>query len=282
LVGRRLSTDQRSRFYERARGLTSYITVESEGLSFLVPTADASGKKFFIRRTRKEMRTLAVALARLEAAGVAVARTTFIDVGANIGTTTLAALHAGFRSVLACEPEPSNARLLRANVALNGAQDAVTVLQAALSTQAGAARLDLGRGSRAKSRLLAGADDSPRGTPIEVRTVSLDQLVRDGTVDLDSVGFLWLDVEGHEYHVLEGAQAVLGRRVPLVIELNPKLLRRAGTIEMLPHLLVRYYTHLLDLRRPESAFAPVSSIEDLVSHYSPRGFTDLLLFASDV
>jgi hypothetical protein len=101
-VGRRLSADHRSHLYRRARELTSCSAVESEGLSFLVPTADnATGRKFFPQGSRKEMRALAAALRRLWGAEVEVARTTFVDVGANIGTAAVAALRAGCRSTLA-------------------------------------------------------------------------------------------------------------------------------------------------------------------------------------
>jgi FkbM family methyltransferase len=275
---RPLSSDERSRFYEWAATMTSHVAVDSDGLTFLVPTADRAMGKFFVRGRRKEMRVLAAALARLEAAGVEVVRTTFLDVGANIGTTTLAALRAGFRSVLACEPDPANAKLLRANVALNSAEDTVRILEVAISDRSGVARLDPGRGSRTKSRILGGVDDRPRGIPIEVATVSIDELVRDGTIDPDSIGLLWADVEGHECQVLSGAQTLIERRVPLVIELNPKLIRRAGGSEALLGLLASDYTHVLDLRRPDSAFVPIASFDKLLEDYSPPAFTDLLLF----
>jgi FkbM family methyltransferase len=259
--------------------MTSHVAVDSDGLTFLVPTAERAMGKFFARGWRKEMPVLVAALAHLEAAGVEVVRTTFVDVGANIGTTTLAALRAGFQSVLACEPDPNNARLLRTNVALNGAEDAVRVLEVAISDRTGVARLGPVPGHLTKSRLLGAADEPSSGVPIEVATVSLDQLVRDGTIGADSVGFMWVDVEGHEGQVLSGAQTLIGRRVPLVIELNPKLLRRGGGIEALPGLLARDYTHLLDLSHPESAFVPVAAIEKLLEDYSPRSITDLLLCA---
>jgi len=66
----------------------------------------------------------------------------------------LAALRAGFSSVLACEPEPTNVRLLRANIALNGAEACVRALEVALSDHTRTATLDVARSGRSKSCLL--------------------------------------------------------------------------------------------------------------------------------
>jgi FkbM family methyltransferase len=44
---------------------------------------------------------------------------------------------------------------------------------------------------------------------------TLDTLAEEGTVDVDEVGLLWLDVEGHELDVLTGATTLLERSVPM-------------------------------------------------------------------
>ena len=48
----------------------------------------------------------------------------------------------------------------------------------------------------------------------------MDELAADGVFDPASVGMLWLDVEGHEVHVLAGASTVLAHSPPLVMELS--------------------------------------------------------------
>ena len=140
-----------------AAGFTPYVTVEVEGLTFLVSTHDPKMAKFFASRKRNELRVLETALALLGSAGG-----TFVDVGAYLGTATLAALRSGFSAAVAVEPEPETVRLLRANVALNGVDERVRVVAAALSDQAGTAQLDLGPGSRGKARVIAGPDDPAR------------------------------------------------------------------------------------------------------------------------
>ena len=264
----------RTRFIEQAAAYTPYVTVENDGFAVVVPTTDRKMAKFFAKGTRTEQRVLRSALSLLESAGLARRGGIFVDAGANIGTSSFAALQEGFTSVLACEPESENARLLRTSVALNGLANSVTVLEVALSDHVGTARLDASGASRSKARLLADGEEGRR-EPLEVRLVSLDELAAEGVFDPAAVRMLWLDVEGHEVHVLAGASEVLAHAPPLVMELSPELLRRAGRLEELPGLLSRHYTHVADLRHGGAELVPVARVTGLIGQYE-EGHTDLL------
>ena len=271
------SKSARSRFLKHAAPFTQHVSLESRGQTFFVSTADRRMGKFFVSRNRPELRVFETALQTLDEAGVDVAFGTFVDGGANIGTTTLAALRAGFSSVLACEPTPTNARLLRANVALNDALESVSIVEVALSNRRGTAWLDLSRGL-SKSRLLSPLDDEPRGATVEVRLTRLDDLAAEGAFDPADVGFLWLDVEGHEAHVFEGATLILEHSPPAVMELYPKLLRLAGMMESLPDTLARHYSHVADLRSPEQKLVPIGLLSELIARCDKaKRHTDLLL-----
>ena len=200
----------------------------------------------------------------------------FIDAGAHVGTTTLAALAAGFSSCVAIEPSPETCRLLRANVALNGVHDRVTVIETALSNTQGTAILDLGKGSPSKNRLVGPGE--AKGATIEVVQTTLDQLVASGQIDDVEVGFLWIDVEGSEPQVLLGASLLLGRGVPTVVEVNPKV----GNPEIARELLAaleRHYTHVRDLGpRSSGRFEPVAELVTIADRYREHHkFTDVLL-----
>ena len=263
---RRGERSVRAEFVAGAEAFTPYVAVEVEGLTFLVSTRDPKMAKFFASRKRNELRVLESALGILGGAGG-----TFVDVGAYLGTATLAALRSGFASAVAVEPEPDTVRLLRANVALNGADDRIRVVASALSNRAGTADLDLGPGSRGKARVVAGPDDTARGETIEVALTSLDEL----GIDPVEIGLLWLDVEGHEVHVLEGGPRTLAVSPPLVMELYPRLLARAGSLDRLVPLLGQHYTHVADLRTGDEP-RPVEELGNLVDGYAD-GHTDLLL-----
>jgi FkbM family methyltransferase len=257
---------ERTEFVAAAARFTPYVAVEVEGLTFLVATEDPKMAKFFASRKRNELRVLETALRTLGGAGG-----TFVDAGAYLGTAALAALRSGFSAAVAIEPEPDTLRLLRANVALNDAGDRVRVVPAALSDQAGTATLDRGPGSRGKARLLAEDGDAARGETVDVPLVPLDDL----GLDPAEVGVLWLDVEGHEVHVLEGATRTLAASPPLVLELYPRLLERAGSLERLAPLLERHYSHVADLRA-DAELQSIERLAGLVDDYAD-GHTDLLL-----
>jgi hypothetical protein len=121
--------------------------------------------------------------------------------------------------------------------------------------------MDVAQGSR-KARL-----DPAGGEEVEV--ARLDDVV-EGAVD-----FLLVDAEGHEVQVLVGGERVLAQGMPLVLELNPKLLELAGRTEELPGLLARHFTHVLDLRNRGASFVPVDRVGGLIEGYAGRS-TDLL------
>jgi FkbM family methyltransferase len=265
----------RTRFIERAAAFTPYVTVENDDVAVVVSTTDRKMAKYFAKGVRTEQRVLHKALTLLESAGHDRPGGTFIDAGANIGTSAFAALARGFSFVVACEPEPENARLLRTSVALNGFTDVVAVREVALSDHAGSAPLGVSGASRSKARVLAEGEGQANGEPVYVRLVPLDDLAAGGVFEPAAVGMLWLDVEGHEVHVLAGASRVLEHSPPLVMELSPQLLHRAGKLDELPGMLAQYYTHVADLRHGEAELRPVAAVVSLIEQYE-ESHTDLL------
>ncbi len=124
-----------------------------------------------------------------------------IDVGANVGLTTLAASRAVGDSgkVIAVEPHPRIFSYLQGNVALNEVRN-VSTHNVALGSQEGTLHLSDMR-----------ADDqnfiASGGRGIEIPVRRLDDLPIEGP----RVAMLKIDVEGYEKLVLEGATATLAR-----------------------------------------------------------------------
>ena len=154
-----------------------------------------------------------------------------IDVGAKIGMYTYR-IRRHSSEVIAFEPIPMFNRILRA--VFEGKRGRVEPY--AVSNQRGTAKL----------RLPYGHDGSPkfgrstiepanyfdpeiiaRNDELEVETRRIDDY------ELPDVGFIKIDVEGHELAVLEGAAATLSRHTPnLLIECNdehqPDAVKRLG------------------------------------------------------
>jgi hypothetical protein len=83
--------------------------------------------------------------------------------------------------------------------------------------------LSLGSGNAGDNRVVVDDWDSRRPT-VRVAARTFDDEVRSGNIPLDELGLVWLDVQGHEGAVLDGASLLLDSRVPIVMEYATSLL----------------------------------------------------------
>ncbi len=165
---------------------------------------------------------------------------TLVDVGANIGTHLLRGLNDGlFERGVGIEMDSDNFRLLTANVALNGHAARTRLWNVAVSEAPGTATMEVASDNRGDHRVRADesasapADgafgESGRATRAVPRT-TLDAIEADGGLAFDTGTLVWIDVQGHEGHVLAGATGILGRgrRPAFVVEFWPYGLERSG------------------------------------------------------
>ena len=146
---------------------------------------------------------------------------TFLDIGAHVGYMTLmgAAAVGPAGTVIAVEPSPANAALLRANVATNGAGN-VEVLEAAASDRTGRLELFLSPWNTGDNR----AYPVPEMDRVEVPAVRLDDVLDGRQVDVVKV-----DTQGTDHRALRGLEATLARwRPPLVVEFWPLGISESG------------------------------------------------------
>ena len=268
---------ERLAYFDDADDYTPYLATQAGEGVFLVKTEDKHiARSLFAKRGRGEFVVLERAVTALEGLrgpGV-IADRTFIDVGANIGTTTVPALLShGFGHAIALEPEPENFRVLRLNLLLNGLEERVTALPIAASNEEGRQELVVTRDRGGKhwiatDRSKLSRKDAKAATLLEVNTTTLDQLVSSDVIDPDRAGMLWMDAEAHEGHILEGASALLQRGLPLVLEWNPVILDRVGDRDKLQRALADNYTHFAGMGRdpdPERPNHPLKPIGDLAA-----------------
>ena len=142
---------------------------------------------------------------------------TSIDVGANIGVHTYF-LARWSQQVYAYEPNPGLAAFLRRSCARN-----VTLSPLALSDRVGKATLNVPVIAGRAADPYASLDDHVAelvddGGAIRRLEISTDRL---DSFDFSNVGFIKIDVEGHEASVIAGATATLRRERPtLLVEIN--------------------------------------------------------------
>jgi|GEM_PF-519982 FkbM family methyltransferase len=213
----------------------------------LVPADDLEIGRVVYATGGYERLYMAHATAELQRLGFPVKGTTFVDIGANIGTSTLDALvNFGFGRAVCFEPDERSYRLLMANVALNGVEARVRGFHVALSSTDGLRLLQTSPTNRGDNRLLGQAPLNGHAGVVGVQCRRFDALVEEGSVSLDEVGLIWLDAQGHEPFVLQGASAALEAGIPLVLEYAPALFD-SRSLRELEALVRTHYTTVFDL-----------------------------------
>jgi len=218
---------------------------------------------------------------------------TFVDIGANIGTTTLPAIMEwGFKDVIAFEPDPINFNLLQQNSLQNhvslkvhaynlALSDREAILDFELSTvNAGdhRIRIEPGQGRHNDEHL----DDleEPRSI-ISVEATTFYAFILKHNISIDNFGLVWIDTQGHEGQVLEGAKTLTSSNVPVLIEYWPYALNRAQGLSHLETIIMENYSHFIDIRKcqvNQPTLNASSEIARLKKEYIGPDFTDLLLF----
>lgn len=148
-----------------------------------------------------------------------------IDIGASVGAYSVILCSASTH-VFAFEPRPALAASLKEMAEVCALP--LDVKAVALSNEAGIARLrvptmDGGRATIESANDLEDSDESPC-LETSVPTACLDEY------DFKNVGFIKIDVEGHELAVLQGAYNTIRRSMPtLLVEIEER--HRPNSIE---------------------------------------------------
>ncbi|MGB6414920.1 MAG: FkbM family methyltransferase [Candidatus Cybelea sp.] len=157
----------------RLLGLFTGRTVRTtvRGQPFFVDMRDVSVSATILLQRKFEVRESSVASRLLKPGDYA------IDIGANIGwyTALFAELVGAAGHVLAVEPEPANAALLKENVRIRHIEQMVTIAEAALGDQECMVKLGLASDQKGDHRVVTDLANSRRET-IDVPMVRLDDL----------------------------------------------------------------------------------------------------------
>jgi FkbM family methyltransferase len=218
---------------------------------------------------------------------LAAPRDVIVDVGANIGTSTLPfAMETGCR-VLAIEPVPDVFAILRRNVVDNGLEGRVTCIPAAITA---ADRDNVGmvlpagnsgggeiqRPGRSPS---FGPRHPVRGV-VEVPACGLADLLDTHGIATERVAFVWSDTQGSEAEVIESGGRLWAAGVPLFAEFDPRTWGRDGG----PALVSAATAHFGEFAPVESLFGdetarprPIAELAAFCRALSPDGGDVLLL-----
>lgn len=211
----------------------------------------------------------------------------FVDCGANLGWYSVLAGTLGAK-VVACEPLPMNAALLRTNVTQNDLTALVEIHELALGSVEGVGTLRLSIDNQGDHRLVpSGATMTTEREEVEVPVRTLDEVLN-GRIPT----VMKIDTQGSEVAILRGGVQGWSRStIVLILEFWPYGLERCGASadDLLDLLSTRIdVTHrCFEVVEWRQTLVPLS-IGDLASMateggYSPamKGFTNILLVPLD-
>ncbi len=251
--------------------------VEIAGLSWWVPLDDRRPGSLSDRVLRREL-----PMADILRTHPFVRGGVLIDIGANIGTTSIPRLLLGeVDRAYGAEPELANVTCLRRTLSENHIDGHVVVDRVAIGAADGEAHLQVAT-RMGGHRLLTSPGASRK--VVRVPCLTLDTWSRRLGADLERVTYIKCDTQGWEAHVLAGASRILKRKdIVWEMEICPGLLLAAGTtLDDLCRVLAGEFRWFCDLRAIGRGMA-TCSIADLESTVRAavgrdRNYTNVLLF----
>lgn len=106
---------------------------------------------------------------------------------------------------IAFEPLKECARLFAANCAINGVDDDISVEQVALSSKKSSDMLMYINEENLGGSGLVAAENAQTIPTEKVSVTALDSYLDEKGIQVSEIKYAWIDVEGHEVEVLEGA-----------------------------------------------------------------------------
>jgi FkbM family methyltransferase len=169
----------------------------------------------------------------------------FFDIGANIGTTSIYVkrLMNSNLKVIAIEPGKKNYEMLKVNCIINQCDDIMTE-NIGMGEKAGTGYFHYHPGNSGGSRISVGNNSSDEIVGI----MALEQYCNEQGIEPDDIDYIWIDTEGFEAAILEGARGILHRHsVPLLQEYNPKDYNKRNQLERYFDTMSELYSSFIDV-----------------------------------
>jgi FkbM family methyltransferase len=148
----------------------------------------------------------------------------FADIGANSGYYSLLSAAFGARNVIAFEPANDIANLLDTNIKRSNLDQKIHVKRLAISSNSGTFKIYYPDASHGLIETSASLNPSFRSTHHKTANVTVETLdnALNGITTINEKLLLKIEVEGHDFEVLEGATRIIAAHRPgIIIELLP-------------------------------------------------------------
>ena len=267
-----LQTAISSAIYRVFNNKNDYLLKNNKHENLIVYTNEHISKEIFIKGNFEFDKLLKA----IKILGSKHKKTTLVDVGANIGSISIPALtRSYFSNAILFEPEIRNYRILKANIYLNKLENKMQSNNIALSSRKGEKlRLFKHESNRGDNRILNKKNYLKRKTQI-VNTDILDNYTK--KLNRNN-SLIWMDTQGHEFFIIQGAKKTLKKRIPLVMEFQPDLMPK-NWIKKSNNLFknYKYFYNLSDIGKNKQKLN-IETIKKLYKEIEKnKTFTDLLL-----
>lgn len=234
------------KLFIKARGLqwqihrrfSKFTTVHSKQgtLNIRLGSDDYLGKHLYTRgQYELDMVTSSLEFLRSTGKCPVKGKGTVVDIGANNGVISIGMLYGGeFEKAIAIEPEPQNFKLLLENMQLNGLNERMIPLQYAVSDKAGELVFEISDENSGDNRVRVQTEAPERFNEskrpvIKVNSDVLESLLQKTPQSFSNdIALFWIDVQGHEGYIFSSAKDIFLQGVPVVTELWPYGIYRAG------------------------------------------------------
>jgi FkbM family methyltransferase len=153
-----------------------------------------------------------------------------VDLGANIGITSIwFSQHYPIEKIIAIEPNPNNAEILRRNF-LNNKINA-RVIEAAIGSTDGSIVFHLS-GDSNQGTILETDEQNNRSGEMEVKMISMATVLADLDTS-EEIDLVKMDIEGGEEELLSANLSWLSRTKAIIAELHPPLIDYQKTIKII-------------------------------------------------
>lgn len=264
----------------------AHLVFQRDGVDWMTDLGDEIGRELFSEGEYEgsEVRAL-VAWARVHRS--ASRHPIVVDIGANIGTTSVPLARAGYR-VLAIEPVPATYRMLMRNIDANDLGALITPVQAAISSREGRVQMSVTTGSGQSEVVVE--DRAPAYTTygfvprsvVDVPAYGLDSFLAAASCPAADLAFVWCDAQGSEADVIATGSGTWALGVPLWLEVEPVAIDRHGGIDAFISAASTHFHRFVssaDLADtgPTAASRPIDELRTFVTDIGMGGFSDALL-----
>lgn len=217
---------------------------------------------------------------------------TMLDVGANIGVISLGVVLAGLVDrAIAIEPELNNFKLLLKNVELNSLTGQILCLNMAVGETVSTLTMELSKNNYGDHRIRPGKSygdlelykESSRDT-VQVPSFPLVDILNLSDVikaDMAHPDMMWIDIQGYEGFVFKSAKSRLGNNFPVVSEIWPYGILRAGMrLEEFAEIVASAWNNFWVLRRERFIRYSTSSFDRYLDELGNDGFYGNVIFTA--